>query len=196
MTVLLTDTQVIPGNNTDTGLVELRHLNPGQHSGAVVSIPVNALVSVPGHGRTELGYTLRLGGPSLMIETIERLTHVRINHYPAIDFAGPPRVVGSMHGVDVDVPDATTSFGFHFHAGINRLNAADALAYARQPAVSEVGREELQENLLRAILDKIGSHRYFVATNYHVLYAVVNAVSVDSNFSNSQLESLALRLAT
>jgi LCP family protein required for cell wall assembly len=194
MTVLLTDTQVIPGNNTDTGLVELLHLNPGQHSGAVVSIPADAVVSVPGHGQTEIGETLALGGPSLMIETLERLTHVRINHYSAIDFGGVPEVVGALHGVDVDVPYATTSFGFHFHAGINRLNAADALAYARQPAVSEIGREELQENLLRAILDKIGSHRYFVATNYHVLDAVVNAVSVDSNLSNSELESLALRL--
>jgi LCP family protein required for cell wall assembly len=194
MTVLLTDTQVIPGNDTDTGLVELLHLNPGQHSGAVVSIPANALVEVPGYGLTELGYTLRLGGPSLMIETLERLTQVRINHYSAIDFGGLPEVVGAMQGVDVYVPYATTSFGFYFHAGINRLNAADALAYVRQPAVSEIGREELQENLLRAILDKIGSHRYFAVTNYHVLYAVINAVSVDSNFSNSQLESLALHL--
>jgi LCP family protein required for cell wall assembly len=194
MTILLTDTGVIPGNDTDTGLVELLHLNPGQHSGAVVSIPADAVVSVPGHGPTEIGHTLAIGGPSLMIETIERLTDVRISHYAAIDFGGLPGVVGAMHGVDVDVPYATTSFGFSFHAGINHLNAADALAYARQPAVSEIGREELQENLLRAIMDKIGSHRYFVATNYRVLDAVVNAVSVDSNLSNSQLESLALRL--
>jgi len=194
MTILLTGTGVFPGNNTDTGLVELLHLNPGQHRGAVVSIPADAVVSVPGHGSAEIGDTLAIGGPSLMIETLERLTDVRINHYSAIDFGALPQVVGALHGVDVDVPYATTSFGFHFHAGINHLNAADALAYVRQPAVSEIGREELQENLLRAIMDKIGSHRYFAATNYRVLDAVVNAVSVDSNLSNSQLESLALRL--
>jgi LCP family protein required for cell wall assembly len=194
MTVLLTDTQVIPGNDTGTGLVELLHLNPGQHRGAVVSIPADAVVSVPGHGQIEIGDTLAIGGPSLMIETLERLTDIRINHYSAVDFGGVPQVVGALHGVDVDVPYTTTSSGFIFHAGINDLNSADALAYARQPAVSEIGREELQENLIRAIMDKIASHRYFVATNFRVLDAVVAAVSVDSNLSNSGLESLAERL--
>jgi LCP family protein required for cell wall assembly len=195
MTILLTDTQVIPGNDTDTGLIELLHLNASQHSGAVVSIPADALVSVPGHGRLEIGDTLRIGGPSLMIEALERLTGVRINHYSAVDFSGLPEVVGAMNGVDVDVPYTTTSDGFTFHAGINDLNTADALAYVRQPAVSEIGREELQENLLRAIMDKIASHRYFVATDWHVLDAVVHAVSVDSNLGNSALEQLALRLS-
>jgi LCP family protein required for cell wall assembly len=194
MTVLLTDTQVFPGNNTDTGLVELLHLNAGQHSGAVVSLPADAVVPVPGHGRMEIGDTLAVGGPSLMIETLEQVTGVRIDHYSAVDFGSLPEVVGALHGVDVDVPYTTTSFGFTFHAGVNDLNAANALAYVRQPAVSEIGREELQENLLRAILDKIALHRYFVATNWRVLDAVVHAVSVDSNFSNGQLEALALHL--
>ncbi len=194
MTVLLTGTGVIPGNDEETGLVELLHLNAGQHSGAVVSIPANAVVSVPGHGRTEIGDTLALGGPSLMIETLERLTDVRINHYSAVDFGALPQVVGAMHGVDVDVPYTTTSFGFTFSAGLNDLNTADALAYVRQTAVSEIGREQLQENLVRAIVNKIASHRYFVATNFRVLDAVVHALSVDSNLSNSALVSLAERL--
>jgi LCP family protein required for cell wall assembly len=194
MTVLLTDTGVFPDANRQTGFIELLHLNASQHSGAVVSIPANAEVPVPGHGRMEIGKALALGGPSLLIETIEQLTGVRINHYSAVDFSGLPEVVGAMHGVDVDVPYTTTSLGFTFHAGINDLNSADALAYVRQPAVSEIGREQLQENLLRAILEKIAAKRYFVATNWHVLDAIVKAVSVDSNFSNSALEQLALRL--
>ncbi len=194
MTILLTDTGVIPGNNTEAGLVELLHLNASQHSGAVVSLPADAVVAVPGHGRMEIGETLAIGGPSLMIETLEQLTDVRIDHYSAVDFASLPAVVGAMHGVDVDVPYTTTSFGFTFHAGINKLNAADALAYVRQPSVSEIGREQLQENLLRAIMDKIAARRYFAATDYQVLNAVVHAVTVDSNLSNEQLESLALRL--
>lgn len=195
-TVLLTGSGLAPGANVQTGLIELLHLNAGQHSGAVVSIPADAVVSVPGHGRTELGNTLQLGGPSLMIETVERLTAVRIDHYSVVDFAGLDQVVGAMGGVDVDVPYATTSDGYTFPAGIDDLNSADALAYARQPAVSEIGREELQENFLRAIMDKIASRGFFshFTTDYRVLHAVTGAVSVDSNFSSSQLESLALHL--
>lgn len=196
LTILLTDTQVVPGQNTDTGLIELLHLNANGQRGGVVSFPANAFVEVPGHGRMELGRTLAVGGPSLMVETIEHLTGVRINDYSAIDFAAVPSVVGALGGVNVDVPFAVTSFGFHFHAGINHLNAADALAYVRQPGVSEIGREQLQENLLRAILDKIGRGGLFKpGRDLALLRAVVNAVSVDSTLSNSQLEHLALRLS-
>ena len=196
LTILLTDTQVYPGARTDTGLVELLHLNANQHRGGVVSFPANAWVEVPGHGHMELGDTLKVGGPSLMVETIEHLTGVRINDYSAIDFASLPKVVGALGGVDVDVPFPVTSMGFHFHAGINDLNAADALAYVRQPEVSEIGREELQENLLRAILDKIAREGLFrPGRDIAVLKAVVSAVSVDSTLSNSALEHLALRLS-
>jgi LCP family protein required for cell wall assembly len=196
MTILLTDTGVVPGANYETGLVELLHLNAGQGGGGSVSFPANLLVSVPGRGQMRLGQTLMVGGPSLMIRTLELLTNVRINHYAAVNFEGLPSVVGSMNGVNVDVPYTVTSDGFTFRAGVNDLNSADVLAYVRQTAVSQVGRTELQENLLRAIMDKIATHRYFVATNYRVLDAVVAALSVDSNMSNSELESLALQLGT
>jgi LCP family protein required for cell wall assembly len=196
LTILLTDTQAVPGQDTDTGLVELLHLNAGQHRGGVVSFPANALVRVPGHGRVELGDTLAIGGPSLMVETLERLTGVRINDYSAIDFASLPEVVRALGGVTVDVPYTTTSMGFTFRRGFDHLDAADALAYVRQPGVSEIGREELQENLLRAIMDKIAREDLFrPGHDMAILDAVVNAVSVDSTLSNSALARLAERLS-
>lgn len=196
MNVLLTDSGTVPGRNAQTGLIELMHLNANGQGGAVISFPANTVVQVPGRGhrRIELGDTLALGGPSLMIETLERLTDVRIDHYSVVDFGGLAQAVGAMGGVNVNVPFTTTSFGFTFPAGIDHLNSADALAYARQPAVSEVGRMELQENLFRAILRKIANQGLFATTNSSVLNAVVGAVSVDSNFSNSQLVHLALSL--
>ena len=193
MNVLLTDSQVIPGEDTQTGLIELMHLNATGQGGAVISFPANTEVRVPGHGRTELGNTLALGGPSLMIETLERLTDVRINHYSVIDFSGLAQVIGAIGGVSVTVPYAFTSFGFHFRRGVDRITAANALAYVRQIAVSEVGRMELQENLFRAVLHKIANHHLFL--HMSVVDAVVKAVSVDSNLSNSRLVSLAKRLA-
>jgi LCP family protein required for cell wall assembly len=193
-TILLTASGLFPGQSVATGLIELIHINAGQRGGAVISFPANLLVSVPGHGKQRLGETLALGGPSLMIETLERLTDVRIEHYSRMTYSGLPQVVGSMGGVNVTVPYPTTSFGFYFHAGVNRINAANALAYVRQPAVSQVTRTELQENLFRAILHKIANRGYFQATNWGVLNAVVRAVSVDSDLSNSQLVHLALSL--
>jgi len=191
--ILLTDSGVVPGDDRETGLIELMHLNANGRGGAVISFPANTEVRVPGHGRTELGDTLRLGGPSLMIETLERLTSVRINHYSEIDFGALGKVIGAVGSVNVTVPYAFTSFGFHFNKGVDRVTTANALAYVRQIAVSEVGRMELQENLLRAVLHKIANRHLFLHPS--VLQAVAQAVSVDSDLSNSQLVSLGQRLA-
>ena len=194
ITILLTASGVFPGQDTPTGLIELIHLNANQRGGAVISFPANLLVDVPGHGEQRLGETLALGGPSLMIETLEHLTGVDINHYSQVTYSGLAKIISAMNGVNVDVPFPTTSFGFYFHAGINRITSVTALPYVRQPSVSEVTRMELQENLFRAIMHKIANQGYFRATNWHVLEAVVHAVSVDSDLSNSALVRLALRV--
>jgi LCP family protein required for cell wall assembly len=171
-------------------------LNADNQGGAVVSIPPNAIVNVPGHGRMMLWNTLTIGGPSLLIETVERLTNVRISHYSVLDFPRAAKVVGAMKGVNVDVPRAFTNEGFTFPVGINHLTAGSFLPYVRERDISQVVRVEKQQNLIRAMLDKIARKRMFtrVATDYAVLHAMTGALSVDSNFTNSQLESLAFRL--
>jgi hypothetical protein len=44
------------------------------------------------------------------------------------------------------------------------------------------------------MLDKIAADRMFIATDFRVLHAMPAALSVDSSVSDTQLESLALRL--
>jgi LCP family protein required for cell wall assembly len=195
MTVLLTDSGVMPGAaDVRSGLIALVHLNANQRGGAVVSIPADVLVNIPGHGRMELWNAEKIGGPSLLIRIVEDLTNVRIDHYSVMDFQGATKVAGAMGGVNVDVPFTITSDGYTFPAGIDHLTAASVLPYVRQADVSEVGRAELQSNLIRAILDKIATDRMFVGTDWRVVHALAAAMSVDSNFSDSKLESLALRL--
>jgi LCP family protein required for cell wall assembly len=195
MTILLTASGLFPDQNVATGLIELIHFNADFQGGAVISFPANVLVDVPGYGEQRLGETLALGGPSLLIETLEHLTGVDINHYSRVTYSGLDQIVGAINGVNVDVPFPITSFGFRFHAGENHIDSADALAYVRQVAVSQVTRTELQENLFRAILHKICGRGLFDTSNFGVLEAVVRAVSVDSNLSNEQLVHLARALA-
>jgi LCP family protein required for cell wall assembly len=195
MTILLTSSGLFPDQNAQTGLIELIHFNAHLDGGAVISFPANVLVHVPGHGEQRLGESLALGGPSLAIEALEHLTGVRINHYSRITYSALPQVVSAIGGVNVIVPFPTTSFGFYFHAGENHIDAANALAYVRQPSVSQVTRTELQENLFRAILHKICGRGLFNPGNFSVLDAVVAAISVDTNLSNSRLEDLARNLA-
>ncbi len=116
MTLLLTSSGVLSATlghgahgASPTGLVMLVHLDASQRSGAVVSIPANALVAIPGHGAAEIGNTPMLGGPALLIKTVEKLTDVRIDHYAVLDFAHTISLVDALGGVDVEVPQQITN---------------------------------------------------------------------------------------
>ena len=179
-----------------SGLLALVHINVDGQAGAVVSIPANALTYVPGYGVTELWNSMPLGGPSLLIEAVEQLTGVRIDHYTVVDFDGLAAALGPLGGVDVAVPEPTSSDGAVFHRGINHLTRATALDYLRQTSLSQDGRILRQQALLRAILAKLD--RLHPLTNpaggFSALNAVTKALSVDSNFTNTGLMSLVTRL--
>ena len=73
------------------------------------------------------------------MQTVERLSDVRVDHYIQIDLAGFKRMTDAIGGVDVCVRKAPSSdnlnddfSGFHGHPGINHLDGTQALAFVRQ----------------------------------------------------------------
>jgi LCP family protein required for cell wall assembly len=201
MTVLITAAGIGPtggsvASSGGSGLIMLLHINANQQAGGVVSIPPQAVVAVPGYGTTQIQNVLGLGGPSLLVQTVEQLTHVQIEHYARIDFSHVASMVDAVGGVDVVLPAATTSFGHLFSAGSNHLDGLTALYYARQPSLTEEGRVLRQQSLIRAELRKIANDHLLVSplTMIHVLAALTAMLTVDSNFTNSELAALASQL--
>ena len=203
MTILLTDSQVGPTGSASatqttgqTGLIMLLHLNGDNSDGGAVSIPPQTMVHVPGHGEMQIQDVVALGGPSLLVETVSDLTGVPINHFARIDFTHVASMVDAEGGVSVTLPEPTVSFGHLFPAGVNYINGTEALEYARDPSLTEQGRVLRQQSLTRAILAKTGSKRLLInpLTTNRVLNALVSMLTVDSTFTNSQIESLAGQL--
>jgi LCP family protein required for cell wall assembly len=209
MTILLTGSEQVPGTTGGTGrhgsaaaplemsgLIALVHISAGGQAGAIVHIPPYTLVDVPGRGVTQLWNTLPLGGPALLIRTVEELTGVRIDHYSVVDFDELTSTLGPLGGLDVVLPETTSSNGVVFHKGINHLTGGTALDYLRQTSLSQEGRVLRQQAVLRAILQKLD--RLCLLTNptrgFSVLNAFTKALSVDSNFTNTGLVSLAMSL--
>jgi LCP family protein required for cell wall assembly len=197
LTVLITSTEVGPTGvsapaSTATGLIMLLHLNADGQTGGVVSIPPGTVVPVPGHGMTAIQNATVDGGPSLLVRTVQQLTGVPINHFARVDFNRLVDVVNSVGGVDVTTSQAFTSYGHNFAAGVNHLRGVTALYYARDPAISEQTRILRQQNLLRAAINKI-THAHLLTNpiaTISLLNALTSALTVDSNFSNSQLLTL------
>jgi LCP family protein required for cell wall assembly len=207
MTVLLTDSQAGPTGfgpaqasgetSGQTGLIMLLHINAGGKAGGAVSIPPQTMVNVPGRGEMQIQYAVNVGGPSLLVETINHLTGVPINHFARIDFTHAVSMIDAEGGVSVTLPKASESFGHLFHAGVNHIDGVEALDYARDPSLTETGRLLRQQSLTRAIFEKVGNKHLLInpLTMNRVLNALVGMLTVDSNFSNSQVESLATDLS-
>ena len=202
LTVLITSIETGPTGlsggpaSTATGMIMLLHLNADGVTGGVVSIPGSTVVPVPGHGTTAIQNATLYGGPSLLVQTVHQLTGVPIDHFARVDFNRLADLVNAVGGVDVTIPTTFTSYGHTFTAGVNQLSGVTALYYARDPAISEQTRVLRQQNLLRAAINKIVHTRLLTnpIETINLLNALTSALTVDSNFTNSELISLASSL--
>jgi LCP family protein required for cell wall assembly len=118
------------GRRTDVMI--LAHLVPGE-SIQMLSIPRDLKADIPGHGTNRINASYVLGGPDLLVQTIQSETGIPIHHYVEIDFAGVGAVVDSLGGVTLDFsfPGRDTKSGFTTDAGRHTLNGEQAVAYAR-----------------------------------------------------------------
>ncbi len=204
MTALVTSASV-PGSS---GLIMLMHFDAHNKRGGVVSIPPQTLVQVPGHGLKPISTAQGFGGPSLLVKTVEQLTHVQIDHYARIKFTGVTNLINVIGGVNVTlaketVAKASATSGkktvtreYTFPAGVNHLNGLTAVYYVRNPSVPAGSRALLQQSLLRAILDRISSEHLLTnpLTAVHVVHAVAAMLTVDSDFTNAEVEDFAIQL--
>jgi LCP family protein required for cell wall assembly len=179
-----------------SGLIMLLHINANRKAGGAVSIPPRTVVRVPGVGKTQLWYAAEHGGPSLLVEAVERLTHVPIKHFARVSLNRLGNLVTAINGVTVQLPETTTSFGHTFGAGTNHLDGLTSIYYARQPSLSERGRVLRQQSLIRAILRKIARQGLLTspATTARVVHAITHVLTVDSNFTTPEIVSLARAL--
>src|SRR5919199_180245 len=111
-----TRADVAPGELPDArsdAIMIARFAGDREHA-QVISIPRDSWVDIPGHGMDKINAAYALGGPTLLIQTVEQLTGVRIDHYAAIDFAGLTQVTDDLGGVDVTVPKTTSNGPYTF----------------------------------------------------------------------------------
>jgi LCP family protein required for cell wall assembly len=201
--VMGSDTRTHPSSGTTpsgrSDVIMIIRLSGDQQHVQVVSIPRDSWVTIPGHGVSKINAAYAWGGPSLLIQTVEQLTGVRIDHYAAIDFDGITRVTDELGGVDVMVGTASSYNGYSFHPGLNHLDGVEAQAYLRDRKDLPGGdfdREKRHQQYLRSMFQKLFSAGTFTnpATLDPVLRTVTSAVSVDSGLSNNDLLSMALAM--
>jgi LCP family protein required for cell wall assembly len=116
-------------------VVMILHVDPAGKTGRLVSFPRDMIVQIPGHGKNLLNAAYSLGGPSLVIRTLEvNFPPLQINHYLEVDFRGFKDVVNAIGHINLyfrtPVHDPYTGLNVD-KAGCVSLNGDQALAYAR-----------------------------------------------------------------
>jgi LCP family protein required for cell wall assembly len=89
-----------PGRSDTTMLLRL---DPEQNAIAVLSIPRDLKVEIPGFGTEKFNAAYTDGGPRLTLRVVKELTGLEINHVVNVDFLGFVRAVDAIGCVYVDV---------------------------------------------------------------------------------------------
>ena len=145
------------GQRTDS--IILVHVPSGDGPRALISIPRDSFLPIPGHGENKVNASFALGGPELLVETLEQRTGLRIDGYAEIGFAGFAGVVDSLGGVEICVPFPMDDprANINLAEGCQVLDGPNALGYVRarySDPRGDLGRAERQRQFLGAIMDR------------------------------------------
>ncbi len=184
-------------DNSDS--LMLLHIGGGRP--VLVSIPRDSYVPIPGYGSNKINAALGLGGPSLLVKTVEDVTGLRINHYVGIGFAGLVGVVDEVGGVKICLRTALqdTDSGANFKAGCQTMDGAQALAFVRDRhsfADEDLQRMQDQRAFLKSLLDKATSPGVFLDPFVALPFgsSAASAISVDQGTSLYSLVKMAFAL--
>jgi LCP family protein required for cell wall assembly len=146
----------VGGRRTDT--IILLH-RPASGRPTLVSLPRDSYVPIPGQGRNKLNAAYAIGGPSLLVQTVEQVSGLRVDHYSEIGFGGFVGMTDAVGGVELcparNIRDRKS--GLRVQKGCQEMDGPTALAYVRAryfDPKGDLGRVERQQEFLGAVFDK------------------------------------------
>ena len=152
------------GARSDT-LILVR-LDPAKKRTALLSLPRDLKVQIPGHGTDKLNAAYSIGGPKLTLKTVKNLTGLTVNHVVNVDFKGFREGVNAIdcvyadidrsyfnNNVGVAMPYAT----INVPQGYQKLCGSDALDYVRyRHEDSDLVRGARQQDFIRQAKEQVG----------------------------------------
>lgn len=149
----------VDGSRTDTMM--LVHVGGFGGQTSLTSLPRDSILPIPGHGRGRLNSAYSIGGPKLLVQTIEQAADIEIDNYAEIGFEGFAGMVDAIGGVDMCLDDAIDDpkAGIDLPAGCQTLDGPSALGYVRTRAFpnADLQRIQNQRKFLSALISEASS---------------------------------------
>ncbi len=159
-----------------TDVIIVASLHPREGTVALLSIPRDLYVYLPGYSMQRINVAFRLGdsvnypggGPSLLAETIRYNFGIPIHHYAMVEMSGFSQIVDTLGGVTVNVncsyrdwrlrspnldPNNEDNWTLYtVRPGVVEMDGDLALWYARSRRLSsDFDRSRRQQEVLRAV---------------------------------------------
>ena len=138
----------------------LARIDPDKGQVDLISIPRDTMVTIEDQGRQKINAAYSFGGASGAVDAVSTFAGVPITHYCEVHFDGLQRVVDELGGIWVNVPESfdAGNGGMSFNAGNQRLNGAQALAFARERynvSGGDFGRAQAQRLVVQGIIKQV-----------------------------------------
>jgi len=163
------------GDAVRTDTLLLVHADPGSGRLAMLSIPRDLWVSIPGHGEGRINTAHVYGeleapgkGPQRVAETVSHNLGVPVDYTLRLDFDAFRQVIDAAGGIEIEVPEAivddaypTEDYGvmrIEIPAGMQHMDGERALQYARsRHGSSDLHRAARQQQIFVALAKKLTS---------------------------------------
>ena len=135
---------------------------PPSGKAALVSLPRDSWVSIPGHGKNKINAAYSFGGPTLLVQTVEQNTGLRVDGYAEIGFGGFAAMVDAVGGIELCPKEAIKDrdSNLDIPAGCQRFDGATALGYVRMrkaDPLGDLGRVQRQREVLGVLAKQVVS---------------------------------------
>ncbi|NTW01950.1 MAG: LCP family protein [Oscillochloris sp.] len=176
MNILLLGSDRRPGESwtTRSDAVVVIHLDPEHERVAMLSLPRDLIVPIPGYGQARINAATVYGdlnpalggGMALARRTVSEYLGIPIHYVLRSDFHAFTAAIDAIGGIDLDVPEAlydpaypTMDYGYmiaSFSPGLQHMDGETALIYARiRHADSSYARNRRQQQVLLAIFNQV-----------------------------------------
>lgn len=143
-------------------------VNTNTHNILMTSIPRDYYVPLANSGKEDKLTHSGLFGVENTVKTVENFMDIDIDYYARLNFTTLTELVDAIGGIDVySDKDIKLLHGRELHEGVNHMDGATALAFARERYGYESGdyhRVQNQQDVLTAIIKKMLSPT--LLTNY------------------------------
>ena len=192
-----------PGDPGRSDTTILLRLDPDSGQIAMLSIPRDLKVEIPGVGTDKFNAAYAYGGTKLTLQTIRELTGLSINHVINVDFQGFAMAIDAIGCVFVDVDrdyynsnegksPSEMYAEIDIDPGYQKLCGPDALDYARyRHTDTDLVRSSRQQDLIGEVRNRLSFSEIITRRN-ELIKAFTENTRSDISGSKESLELLRL----